>query len=47
MENAKLIWKIENGNGFWICSCCGAIYNQPQNWKPYANWCMKCRVEWA
>lgn len=48
MEN--LIWKIDNENengGYWYCSCCGAIYRQPRFWKPYANYCMRCKSEWA
>lgn len=35
----------ENG-GYWECEYCGAIYNQPQNWKPFADYCMKCKGEW-
>lgn len=47
MEN--LIWKIDKQNhngGYWVCSCCGAKYGFPQNWKPKADYCMKCHVEW-
>lgn len=47
-ETTELVW--ENGNkneeGYWICKGCGAIYRQPQNWRPYASWCMKCHKEW-
>lgn len=47
-ETTELVW--ENGNeneeGYWICKGCGAIYRQPQNWRPYASWCMKCCKEW-
>lgn len=49
LEMEKLIWKIENeheNGGYWFCSCCGAIYRQAQNWKPYASYCMRCHVEW-
>lgn len=48
-----LIWKIdfENSNeeskGYWVCSVCGAIYRQPENWKPLANYCMKCKTKWT
>lgn len=47
-ETTELVWKNgnENEEGYWICKGCGAIYRQPQNWRPYASWCMKCRKEW-
>ena len=50
MENkeTKLIWHKdvqEEYGGYWYCSCCGAIYHQPQNWIPYANYCMRCKSE--
>ena len=47
MEN--LIWKIDIQNlngGYWECQYCGAIYNQPKNWEPIADYCMKCKGEW-
>lgn len=44
MENYNLIWDEENQ--YWFCSCCGAIYRQPKNWKPKASYCMRCRNEW-
>lgn len=44
MEKYNLIWDEENQ--YWYCSCCGAIYHQPQNWIPYANYCMRCKSEW-
>lgn len=47
-ETTELVWQNENENeeGYWICKGCGAIYRQPQNWRPYASWCMKCCKEW-
>ena len=45
----NLIWKNKDQNengGYWECKYCGAIYNQPQNWKPFADYCMKCKGEW-
>lgn len=45
----NLIWKIDNENengGYWECEHCGAIYNQSQNWKPFADYCMKCKGDW-
>lgn len=47
-ETTELVWKNgnENEEGYWICKGCGAIYHQPQNWRPYASWCMKCHKEW-
>lgn len=45
----NLIWKNEDQNengGYWECQYCGAIYNQPQNWKPFSDYCMKCKREW-
>ena len=31
---------------YWYCSECGAIYRQPVNWKPKADYCMRCKTEW-
>lgn len=47
-ETTELVWKNgnENEEGYWICKSCGAIYRQPQNWRPYASWYMKCHKEW-
>lgn len=47
MEN--LIWKIDKQNhngGYWVCSCCDVKYGFPQNWKPKADYCMRCKAEW-
>ena len=44
MEKHHLIWNEENK--YWYCSCCGAIYRQPKNWKPLARYCMRCKIEW-
>ena len=49
-QNPKLIWFNDSGNengGYWYCSVCGAIYHQPQNWKPYSSYCMRCKNEWG
>lgn len=40
----ELLWDSENE--YWYCSCCGAVYRKPQNWKPPADYCMRCRVRW-
>ena len=44
MKNSKLIWDEEKE--YWYCSNCGAIYHQPQNWKPNIAYCMKCKIIW-
>lgn len=49
-EEAKLVWvnvKDKEYGGYWYCSVCGTIYHQPQNWNPYANYCMRCKSEWV
>lgn len=48
MEN--LIWKIDatfEYGGYWECAHCGAVYCRPCDWKPFIDYCMKCKGEWS
>ena len=37
---------LNKGHGAWVCLECGAQYNQPENWNPPCDWCMRCHVNW-
>ena len=47
--NRKLKIKFvdDKENPYWECPYCGARYYQPENWVPFADYCMKCKESWT